>query len=138
MPKKEKGLTLLERDYRSLSALVASCHRATADKLEEELGKANVVEDRAAPEGLVSMNCIVRVEDIGTGATLELKVVYPHEANADEGKVSVLAPMGMALIGLSQGQRYSWPMPGGRRKDFRVAAVQPAAEAATEPVGEIA
>jgi regulator of nucleoside diphosphate kinase len=122
MLKREATIVLCHDDYRRLSSLVASCHQASVDQLEEELGKAAVVEPHEAPDGLVRMNSRVRVEDPEGGATV-ITLVYPHEANVGEGKVSVLAPMGMALIGLRAGQRYSWPMPDGRIKKFLVAAV---------------
>lgn len=130
MPRKDIALLIGQSDYQRLSALVASCHRESVENLEEELGKAAVLDEGALPAGLVRMNSVVTVRDLGTDALLEITLVYPHEANASAGRISVLAPLGMALIGLRVGQRYDWRMPDGRTKEFVVVAASPAAEAA--------
>jgi regulator of nucleoside diphosphate kinase len=105
---------LLESDsYRRLPGIPA---------LLEELGRATVVEPTAIPAGVVTMNSTVRFIDDSTGATYELTLVYPEAAGASD-RVSILAPVGSALLGLSVGQSISWQVPGGRRLALRVLEV---------------
>jgi regulator of nucleoside diphosphate kinase len=98
--------------------------------LEEELGHAVVVESAQIPPEVVTMNSRVRFDDLDTGDQLEVTLVYPKDANVDEGKVSVLAPVGSALLGLSVGQSIRWPLPGGKSRHLRVVDVTYQPEAA--------
>jgi regulator of nucleoside diphosphate kinase len=101
----------------------------TCAALEEEIGRARVVEPAAVPADVVTMNSRVSFEDVDTGERLEMTLVYPHDADVDHGRVSVLAPVGSALLGLSVGQSVEWPVPGGKRR-LRVEAVTYQPEAA--------
>lgn len=69
-------------------------------------------------------------EDQLQGERHQLTLVYPHEADAAQGRVSVLAPVGSALLGLAVGQSIDWQAPGGRPLRLRVIAVQAADAAA--------
>ena len=99
------------------------------DALREELDRANVVEPAEVPPHVVTMNSTVRFVDDTSGATLELTLVYP-EAAGSSGNVSILAPVGSALLGLSVGQSISWQVPGGRKLELRILEVvsQPEAQ----------
>lgn len=99
------------------------------DALREELDRATVVEPAEIPSGVVTMNSTARFIDAETGATFELTLVYPEAAGSSD-KVSILAPVGSALLGLSVGQSISWQVPGGRRLELRVLEVvsQPEAQ----------
>lgn len=90
--------------------------------LREELGRATVVEPTEVPPGVVTMNSTVRFIDDSTGTKFELTLVYPEAGGAPD-KVSILAPVGSALLGLSVGQSISWQVPGGRRLELRVLEV---------------
>jgi regulator of nucleoside diphosphate kinase len=76
------------------------------------------------------MNSRVRFEDLDSGEQLEVTLVYPRDADVDQSKVSVLAPVGSALLGLSVGQSISWPLPGGKSRHLRVVGVTYQPEAA--------
>jgi regulator of nucleoside diphosphate kinase len=91
--------------------------------LEEEIGRAKIVDSTAVPPDVVTMNSRVSFEDIDTGERLEVILVYPHEADLDRGRMSVLAPVGSALLGLSVGQSIDWPVPNGATRRLRVVAV---------------
>lgn len=120
-------LVISQEDYRKLSALVAAYRIDLVASLEEELGKATVVPDGQLPENIVSMQSKVTVVDLDSELETKLTLVYPHEADSTESldlKVSILAPMGAALIGLRVGDEYQWEMPGGRQKRFVVKGVQ--------------
>lgn len=112
---------LLESDLaRGLSGVEA---------LEQELRRASVLEPQEMPPGVVTMNSTVRFEDVRTGSAHALTLVYPKAAGAPD-TISVLAPAGSALLGLSVGQSISWSMPGGRTLELRILDVlnQPEAQ----------
>jgi len=79
----------------------------------------------------------VRFEDGRSGVVREAVIVYPADANASAGRISVLAPIGSALLGLAVDDTISWPLPDGREARFHTLAVEPPAPtAAAEEVGE--
>ena len=90
------------------------------ERLDQELARAELVEQ--VPPGVVAMNSTAVFEEEETGTRRQLKLCYPREARAEEGCISVLAPIGSALLGLSEGQLIEWEVPGGRRR-LRVVAV---------------
>jgi regulator of nucleoside diphosphate kinase len=100
------------------------------DALEEELGRAKVVDARDIPADVVTMNSRVRFEDLKTGEQLEVTLVYPSSADADSHRISVLAPVGSALLGLAVGQSIVWPLPDGSERHLRVITVTYQPEAA--------
>jgi regulator of nucleoside diphosphate kinase len=67
--------------------------------LERELDRAEIMYDDRVPPNVITMNSHVRVTDLETGREHEYKVVYPREADPSRGKISVLAPIGTALLG---------------------------------------
>lgn len=92
------------------------------DALSEELDRADIVEPVDMPSNVVTMNSTVRFADEASGGEFELTLVYP-EASGEPGTVSVLAPVGSALLGLSVGQSISWQVPGGRLLRLRILEV---------------
>ncbi|WP_133479097.1 nucleoside diphosphate kinase regulator [Cognatilysobacter segetis] len=124
------------RDARRLEALIASpraAGSATAELLEREIARADVREPADIPPDVVTMNSDVVCVDEVTGVEHSLRLVYPEAADVDAHHVSILAPMGAALLGLSVGQSIDWPMPGGRISRLRVARVTYQPEAAGLP-----
>jgi len=93
------------------------------DALLGELARAEVRDDADMPAGVVGMHSRVECVDEHSGERHELTLVFPQEADVDAGKVSVLAPVGSALLGLSVGQSIDWNTPGGRSLRLRVTAV---------------
>lgn len=93
------------------------------DALGEELARAEVVEPEQVPPTVVTMNSSVRFEMLPGGESFELTLVYPRDMNGDPQRISVLAPVGSALLGLSVGQEIEWPVPGGRNIRVRIMAV---------------
>lgn len=102
-----------------------------AEALESELARAQVVSLEDIPDGVVTMNSRVHCRDENTGKEYHLTLVYPEEAGG-EGRVSVLAPVGSALLGLSVGQHIDWPVPGGKSLKLTLLAVEYQPEAAGE------
>lgn len=126
-------ITLSSRDLDRLEQLLDSPAMAThpaAIALAAELGRANVVEPENMPADVVTMNSRVTcIDDVG-GETHRLTLVYPRDADVDRHRVSVLAPVGTALLGLSVGQSIDWNAPGGRSLRLRVTAIDYQPEAA--------
>ena len=82
------------------------------------------------PADVVTMNSTVDCIDDISGDTHPVTLVYPRDADAAAGRVSVLAPVGSALLGLSVGQQIDWQAPGGRALRLRVVAIRYQPEAA--------
>lgn len=87
--------------------------RSSMRDLVSELNRADIVQPRDIPADIVTMRSRVRIKDRTTNEVTELTVVFPNEANLDEGKISVLAPIGTALLGYRVGDVVSWNVPAG-------------------------
>jgi regulator of nucleoside diphosphate kinase len=101
-----------ERLDKLLESLPAGAFPGKAE-LEAELARADVIEPRDMPPNVVSMNSTVRFRVDATRETFTLTLVYPKDMDSGTGKISILAPVGSALLGLSQGDEIEWPRPGG-------------------------
>lgn len=82
-------------------------------ELEAELGRANIVEPNEVPETIITMNSTVDFIVEATNEEFVLTLVYPKDIDQSGEKISILAPVGSALLGLSQGDKIEWPRPGG-------------------------
>lgn len=110
-------------DYERLSSLLASVSSSRSDaaeRLEHELERARIVPGPQVPADVVTMNSRIEFEDVEAGVRRELTLVYPYQADIEASRVSVLAPIGSALLGLRIGQVIEWPVPGNRSKRIRV------------------
>jgi regulator of nucleoside diphosphate kinase len=83
------------------------------EDLEDELARAEVVDSKSIPPTIVTMNSTVRFKVISTNNEYLLTLVYPKDIKPDGSTISILAPVGSALIGLCQGDEIEWPKPGG-------------------------
>ena len=92
------------------------------DRLEEELARAKVVYPDQVPDNVVTMNTVVRVRAEHSRRTSEWMVVYPEDADFDEGRISILDPLGTALLGYHEGDEFEWEMRAGLRR-YRVEQV---------------
>lgn len=124
---KSRTIYLTRSDVERLTRLIeihgAGRETEACAALEEEIGRATIVDSTAVPPDVVTMNSRVSFEDMDTGERLEVVLVYPHEADLDQRRMSVLAPVGSALLGLSVGQSIDWPVPNGATRRLRVVAV---------------
>jgi len=125
-PSERPAITISTQDADRLDKLLASM--ANADffgraELEAELTNANVVEQKDVPPTVVTMNSTVRFTMEATGKEFELTLVYPKDSDASGKTISVLSPVGSALLGLSQGDEIEWPKPGGGLIKVRVKEV---------------
>jgi len=84
--------------------------------LEEELDRAVVVPSKKVPADVVTMNTQMRVTDLDSNKEMSFQLVFPSEADFERGKVSILAPIGTALIGYRVGDTVEWKVPSGTRR----------------------
>lgn len=84
--------------------------------LEDELSRARVVPSKTIPGDVITMNSKVRLIDLDSGGEMTYSLVFPGDANVAENKISVLAPIGTALIGYRVGDTIEWKVPGGLKK----------------------
>jgi regulator of nucleoside diphosphate kinase len=101
-----------------------------AERLRDELDRAEILEPTAMPADVVTMNSRVRFADVETGAESEVILVFPRLADVEHGRISILAPVGSALLGLAVGASIDWPVPDGRKRRLRVVEVVYQPEAA--------
>ncbi|MDD4334460.1 MAG: nucleoside diphosphate kinase regulator [Desulfotomaculaceae bacterium] len=83
------------------------------NNLEQELDRAQVVSSEKIPHNVITMNSKVLLRDIDSGEEMIYTLVYPNEANLMEDKISVLAPVGTAIIGLREKNAIDWKIPSG-------------------------
>lgn len=120
------SIIVCETDYERLNNLIDKNPSAAAEALAEELERADIVADDALPADVVPMNATVRFVDLDSGATRTVQLVYPRDADVSQMRISVLSPVGSALIGLSIGGTIEWPLASGKRARLQVEAVNPA------------
>jgi regulator of nucleoside diphosphate kinase len=89
--------------------------RGAMRDLVTELNRARIVSPREIPADIVTMRSRVRIKDCTTNEESVLTLVFPNEANLDDGKISILAPIGIALLGYRAGDRVEWTVPAGPR-----------------------
>ncbi|CDZ95509.1 MULTISPECIES: nucleoside diphosphate kinase regulator [Pseudomonadaceae] len=125
------SIIITKLDLQRLERLLDSLddYGPAAEALEQELSRAQVVERSELPAGVVSMNSRVHCRDEGTNKDYHLTLVYPQDAGK-EGTVSVLAPVGSALLGMTVGQHIDWPTPGGKVLKLTLLEVEYQPEAA--------
>lgn len=92
-------------------------------ELEAELARADVVEPTKVPPTVVTMNSTVKFQVASSSHAFTLTLVYPKDMDSSGSKISILAPVGSALLGLSQGDEIAWPKPGGGMLQVRIEEV---------------
>jgi len=116
-----KIIYITKADIKKLKNLIAgvkmsgSKSRADLDALEKELNRAKVVNPKRIPEEVITMNSKVRLCDLASGEEMIYTIVYPSDANMEHNKISVLAPIGTALLGYRVGDVVEWTVPSGVR-----------------------
>jgi regulator of nucleoside diphosphate kinase len=117
-----RQIYITENDMRRLRHLLSTLARtperdhAHLESLEAELDRATVLDAAELPAGVVGMRTRVRVRDIDSGERRDYTLVYPAEADVNSHRLSVLAPLGTALLGFREGDQIEWRMPGGIRR----------------------
>jgi regulator of nucleoside diphosphate kinase len=92
------------------------------EALEDELARARVIDEADLPPDVVTMNSEVVVVDVETREELRVRVVFPSAADIERGRISVLAPVGLAVLGSREGDELKWQTPS-RIRHFRIERV---------------
>lgn len=121
----------LDRIEALLAVIPTSVFPGKAD-LEAELDRADVVEPAQMPPDVVTMNSTVQFEILETRQEFRLTLVYPRDIDGSADRVSIFAPVGSALLGLSVGDQLAWPGPGGKTMTVRVTGILYQPESAGE------
>jgi regulator of nucleoside diphosphate kinase len=98
------GITFKERD------------REYLESLQNELDRAHIVDPTAIPHNVVTMNSRVRFKDMETGDEKSYTLVFPSDADIEKNRISILAPIGTAILGYRAGDTVNWLVPAGTRK----------------------
>lgn len=123
---KRPEITVSSRDADRLYDLIESLPADSVPgirELEAELDRARIVEPQEVPPTVVTMNSTVKFFVESTQKAFELTLVYPDDVDASGRTISILAPVGSALLGLSQGDEIEWPKPGGGTLKVRITEV---------------
>lgn len=108
-------------DYNRLGAMLDNLPRSeVADLLASELERARILDTEQMPADVVMMHTTVKFTVLSTGRESTYTLSYPREVNGSEDKLSVLTPVGSALIGMSVGQEIEWPLPDGKATRVRI------------------
>jgi regulator of nucleoside diphosphate kinase len=129
MQKTKNKLMLTKNDYHTIMSYVKkglsaiTFNRQDAEELERELKNAKLVNSRDLPADVVRLNSTVVIREEKENKLLELTLVTPEKANIKQRLVSIMSPIGTALIGFRKGQQVKWKVPAGK-KTFTILDVQ--------------
>ncbi|MEA9356413.1 nucleoside diphosphate kinase regulator [Bacteriovorax sp. PP10] len=116
-------ILLTERDYLRIRHILSTQNSDDFENLEIEIERAKIIEEKEIPSDLVRMNTTVRFMTLQDEKEMKLTLVFPEDANFSEGKISILAPLGSALIGLRVNQEINWMFPDGKTKTIKILEV---------------
>ena len=119
----EDGIFITEKDYLRIKHVLSFQKSADFENLELELDRANIINDNEVPGDLVTMNSKVKFMNLQENKEMTVTLVYPSEANFSEGKISVLASLGSAIIGLRVNQEINWMFPDGKTRTLKILEV---------------
>lgn len=117
-----RQIFITDFDLQRLQDLIENASRRPSrdgrhlEELGQELLKAEVVDPTGIPPDVITMNSRVCLSDIVSGEDLVYTLVFPGDADLESGKISVLAPIGTAMIGYRTGDRIKWRVPSGIKK----------------------
>ena len=120
--KKTVNIYITEPDYQRLSGLIEMTRerngvdREYLNKLESELDRAEIVDPKHIPADVITMSSKVCLKDLVSGEANTYSLVFPKEADFTQGKISILAPIGTAILGFKLGDTIEWPVPSGLRR----------------------
>jgi regulator of nucleoside diphosphate kinase len=118
---KQRSIQITQLDYDRLTELIHAYNNGHIEspkhlqQLEDELKRAKIVSPKKVPADVITMNSTVRLKDLESGETFDYRLVYPQDADPENGQISVLAPIGTALIGFRVDDEIHWEVPAGQR-----------------------
>ena len=130
----QRTIFITEKDMERLRKLMPDTRRspgipAHLKDLAGELDRAETIASRKVPSDVITMNSRVQLVDLESGEAMEYTLVFPQDADLAQGKISVLAPIGTAMLGYRVGDVFSWQVPSGERR-IKVEAILYQPEAA--------
>lgn len=130
----ERTIYITEYDLKRLRELIMEAKRIDRrgneylDSLEAELSRGKVVASTEVPQDVVTMNSRVHLVDLDTQEEMVYTLVFPQDAELSQSKISVLAPIGTAMLGYRVGDTFTWQVPDGvRRLQVKEVLYQPEA-----------
>jgi regulator of nucleoside diphosphate kinase len=119
--KSDRTICISEYDLDRLQKLIDHANPQGRDldhlqELEQELERGVVMSPREIPDDVITMNTKVLLKNLDTGETVEYQLVFPHNANIEERRISILAPIGTALLGYRVGDTIEWKVPAGVKR----------------------
>lgn len=112
-----------ERIHNAIARLTERTPNENYDFLSEELDRAQIIFHRDVPPTLVTMNSTIEFVETETNTKRQLTLVYPQDADMNQGRVSILAPIGTALLGLRTGESIEWSVPRRQKRRLQVLAI---------------
>jgi regulator of nucleoside diphosphate kinase len=114
-----KPIHISKTDYRKLSDLIqweVRPHTRLPEHLQALEGELNRAEIRDLSEmeaDIITLHSTARLKDLDTGEIVEYTLAFPEEADIDAGRISILAPLGTAMLGYRKGDSFEWQVPAG-------------------------
>lgn len=118
----ENYIIVTARDHAELSSVIAVTGKLSQRVkwelrlLENELKRARIVAPEQVPPDVITMNSRAELLDLESGESMEFTLVFPADENVNDGKISVLAPLGTAMLGYRAGDEFVWHVPHGLRR----------------------
>ena len=119
---KNRNIIMTAADHAELEAVIAYTGKvsqrahAELNALEGELKRAKIVEPEDIPSDVITMNSRAELLDVESKERMQFTLVLPRDAKIEEGKISVLAPLGTAMLGYRVGDEFKWRVPYGVRR----------------------
>ena len=118
----QRSISITQFDRKRLDELLAVAEefnyrdRSDLKRLAEELNHGRLVDSRDVSPTVVTMNSRVRLRDLDTNEVMEYTLVFPKDAAIERGRISVISPIGTAILGYSFGDTIEWTVPAGKRR----------------------
>ena len=119
---KKHTIVMTAADHKELTDAIAAAGklsergRSETNALEVEIARAEIVHADDLPPDVITMNSRAELLDLETGERMEFTLVFPIDADIEAGKISVLSPLGTAMLGYRAGDEFEWPVPYGLRR----------------------
>ena len=125
-PQARPTIYVTEADFEILSNLAdATAGRAPGGRvLAQEMARALIVEPGEAPRPFARIGSTIDYQDLSNGQTRKVRLSLPRDASIDDNRISVLSPVGAALVGMTAGETFQWTDPEGRARGVRVLAIK--------------
>jgi len=133
----DRSVSITQFDLKRLEELLAVAgefnyrDRKDLKRLLEELRRGELVDSREVASTVVTMNSRVRLRDLDTDEQMEYTLVFPKDSDIETGRISVMSPIGTAILGYSVGDTIEWTVPAGKRR-IKVEALPYQPEAAED------